>query len=233
MKEIGEIMLLRILMIAALGVGHANRSSACEADKTASGNDAMEARITAAGSESKSSPSHHVHKHDHRSALKRPSIEKHRAEEFVNQDGLPFSLGDLPGKPWVVGFIFIRCTDICPTMVNNLIHLKNKFVNEDVGFLAISVDPEHDTPEILKNYARKFRQNDNRLTFLTGSKDAILDLANKKFKLGASKDPRVHSGRFVLLNKDADIHGYYQSSEAEDMKKLAMALSEMNSRGPS
>jgi protein SCO1/2 len=97
----------------------------------------------------------------------------------------------------------------------------------EVQLVSFSVDPERDTPEVLAGYARQHGAASERWTFLTGAKDELYDLSIKGFKLalddvnGTEAEPIVHSTRFVLVDKDGQIRGYYGGMEEEAMQQLS------------
>lgn len=76
---------------------------------------------------------------------------------FTDQNGQSFGLSDLKGKVWVADFIFTNCETVCPPMTANMAKLQDMVKEEglDVEFVSFSVDPEVDTPEKLKEYAKK------------------------------------------------------------------------------
>jgi protein SCO1/2 len=100
----------------------------------------------------------------------------------------------------------------------------------DLIFVSISVDPERDDPETLSKYAARFKADPRRWLFLTGDKNAIYRLAREGFRLSAaplgSKDADgfVHSSRFVLVDRKAQIRGYYESRDTEALRRLRVDL---------
>ena len=100
---------------------------------------------------------------------------------------------------------------------------------EDVVFLSHTVDPEHDTPEVLKEYARKLEADTARWKFLTGNALDIYRMGNAGYLLSALEDSSdverfVHDSRFVLVDKEGHIRGYYEGTEGEGMNALAADL---------
>ena len=89
--------------------------------------------------------------------------------ELTDSLNKKFSLGDLQGKVWVADFMFTTCSDICPMLTKNMRALYKYFNSDDaVRFVSISVNPENDSPEVLKNYAQKNGADPRRWIFLTG-----------------------------------------------------------------
>lgn len=136
-----------------------------------------------------------------------------RVPEFqlVNQDGDTITDKDYRGKVFLVEFFFTRCPDICIPMSKNLLEIQKEFKDSDkFGIASISIDPEHDTPKVLKAYADEYGANYPHWNFLTGNKDSIYTMANEKFGLLAQANPNVkdsflHSGLFALVDQNGFI----------------------------
>ncbi len=151
---------------------------------------------------------------------------------FIDQFGRPFTDKHVEGKILVVDFFFTRCTTICPKMSVQMQQLQLKLDDEafdDVVFLSHTVDPEHDTPEVLNAYARKLQADTARWKFLTGSKADIYLQGSEGYYLAAKEDVMaeggfLHSEKFVLVDKDRYIRGYYDGTTAEGMNALAADL---------
>lgn len=168
--------------------------------------------------------------------LRRPDLPiLGRVPEFslVNRDGRSLRLADLAGSPWVADFVFTRCPASCPMMSARMARL-NRDLPADlpVHFVSFSVDPTHDTPEVLERYATGFQAPD-RWLFLTGERQAIRDLCVDGFKLGLDMDPPpgtsgpepiLHSTRFVLVDGEANIRGYYEAFDEASMERLRTDL---------
>src|SRR5688572_29885030 len=146
--------------------------------------------------------------------------------QLVDETGKFVNLRSMKGSVTVYDFIFTRCSGTCPIMTNNMRALTQK-VDKDarVRFVSISVDPAHDTPAVLAEYAKRVR-NDPRWTFLTGEKAAIIDLSVKGFKLAAG-DPApggealLHSSRFAVADKRGVIRGYYDATDGNVPEQVA------------
>ncbi len=136
-----------------------------------------------------------------------------RVPEFklVNQNGDTITDKDYRGKVFLVEFFFTRCPDICIPMSKNLLEIQKEFEGSDkFGIASISIDPEHDTSEVLKAYAKEYGAIYPHWNFLTGSKDSIYTMANEKFGLLAQANPNVkdsflHSGLFALVDQNGFI----------------------------
>ena len=151
---------------------------------------------------------------------------------LVDRSGLTVRRTDLTGAPWVADFIFTRCALSCPRLTS----IMRRLGSDAPGLtrVSISVDPEHDTPEVLDDYARAYSVSDPNWKFLTGSTEAIESLVVGGFKLGLLRqppeevvdpdEPIVHSNRFVLVDGEGAIRGYYQVTEEAEYEKLLRDL---------
>ena len=141
--------------------------------------------------------------------------------EFTNSDGNIVTLDNLKGKVWVADFIFTTCTMACPMMTGNMNIVHKKFKkNDNVRLVSISVYPEYDTPEVLKNYASQYDADTEKWLFLTGKEDAVKDIIKDGFKIGDYEDIIFHSEKFALVDKKGIIRAYYNGMKSEDMKQL-------------
>ncbi|WP_313028370.1 SCO family protein [Soonwooa sp.] len=116
---------------------------------------------------------------------------------------------DMLGKVYLVEFFFSRCPTICPVMNTNMRHIEEEINDPNFGIISISIDPENDTPEILKEHAKKIGAKSPNWHFLTGDRTYIGDIA-KKFDIyvGDQKDKAEslnHSGEIALVDKDGNI----------------------------
>ncbi|MGB5980732.1 MAG: SCO family protein [Nonlabens sp.] len=134
---------------------------------------------------------------------------------FLNQDGDTITNDSLLGKVYVLDFFFTSCPTICPPMSVNMAKINEHFKDEnDFMTVSISIDPEHDQPEVLKQYSQKFIDDDSSWYFLTGDREATYELSRKGFYsfVEISDDPSIgfeHSGKFVLVDRE----GYIRSRE--------------------
>ncbi len=151
---------------------------------------------------------------------------------FIDQFGHPFTDHHVKGKILVVDFFFTRCTTICPKMGVQMQQLQLKLNDEaykDVVFLSHTVDPEHDTPEVLHGYAKTLQADTARWKFLTGEKADIYLQGAEGYYLAAKEDVIapdgfLHSEQFVLVDKDRHIRGYYDGTSTTGMNALAADL---------
>lgn len=133
------------------------------------------------------------------------------AFELTNQEGQKISDKSYLGKVYVVEFFFSTCPTICPKMNRNMVDIQNMFFgNPNFGIASISIDPTHDTPQVLKDHAKLIGAKSSNWHFLTGDQQYIFDLANKGFNVYAGKNPKIpggfeHSGFFALIDKKGNI----------------------------
>lgn len=157
---------------------------------------------------------------------------------LTNQLGQQVSLDDLKGKIIIADFFFTRCPSICPVLTSNMKELQDALKMKDrrkmidfdfVQFLSFSVDPERDSVSVLKKYADKYRVNHDSWWLLTGSKKDIYDFALTELKLGLQDGGTVdsnfiHTGKFILLDKERVVRGYYDGLDTTSLSKLAEDL---------
>lgn len=147
---------------------------------------------------------------------------------FIDEDGKPFTDKDVQGKVLIVDFFFTRCTSICPKMGVQMQQLQLQMDDpefNDVLFLSHTVDPEHDTPAVLKAYATRLEADPKRWKFLTGNAADIYRQGNLGYLLSAGADSSaaedfVHSPQFVLVDKQHHIRGMYDGTNTEAMRSL-------------
>lgn len=166
---------------------------------------------------------------------------------LVERSGRHVSLGDLRGAVWVTSFVYTECADTCPLQSLHMSRLHEEFASvPDLRLVSITVDPGHDTADVLARYAERYRADPERWLFLTGSKDAIHALARMGFKLvGRDARPPVrpwtapsilvpspafashgakevipHSSRFVLVDRQGRIRAYHRAEDPASLAKL-------------
>jgi protein SCO1/2 len=135
--------------------------------------------------------------------------------ELTTQAGTRFSARELSGKIWVADFIYTTCTGPCPLMSARMRRVQTAI--PEILLLSFSVDPEHDTPEALTAYARRYQAGHNWY-FLTGAKETLQMLSRDTFKL--SDLGLTHSTRFVLVDQKGRIRGYYGTTDDSTIRTL-------------
>ncbi|MFQ5961193.1 MAG: SCO family protein [Candidatus Methylomirabilales bacterium] len=174
---------------------------------------------------------------------------------LIERSGTPVTRDDLMGKVWVVNFFYTHCPDTCPLQTANMARLQRDLKDSrNLHLVSITVDPERDTPPVLREYADRYSADAARWLFLTGEKGAIYRLAREGFHLGAGfpndraqgpaegrahpvarllvparawahaedfgKETLPHSSRFVLVDREARIRGYYPGTDVEAFQRL-------------
>lgn len=161
-------------------------------------------------------------------ALRQRSVSSYGTVPFfqlVNQNGQAFGSAQLTGKIWIADFIYTTCPGPCPMISGRMSELQKPLDKTDVHLVSFSVDPEKDTPAVLRGYAERLQAAPGRWDFLTGSKSAIYKLSHDGFKLAVSDGSEagglpVHSTRIVLVDRHGQIRGYYDAAEPDAMTKL-------------
>src|SRR4051812_15425954 len=93
--------------------------------------------------------------------------------KLTDQDGKPFDSEQLKGQVWVAALIFTNCPGVCPSMTEKMKKLQEAVPSKNVQLVSFTVDPERDTPAVLKQYAQRFNADESRWHFLTGAKDTM------------------------------------------------------------
>lgn len=145
--------------------------------------------------------------------------------QLIDQNGQPFGSQQLRGKIWIADFIYTTCPGPCPMISSRMSELQKPLENTDVHLVSITVDPEHDTPTVLRGYAGKLEARAGRWDFLTGPRPAIYALSRDGFKLGVNDGTGeagvpVHSTRLVLVDRHATIRGYYDATAPDAVTRL-------------
>lgn len=148
--------------------------------------------------------------------------------KLISHDNLPLGRQEMQGKITIVDFFFTSCPSICPVMSTEMERVNDAFRNvEEVQIYSISIDPEYDTPEVLRDYAERHNATPGKWHFLTGDKEEIYNLARCGFILPTidgygEPDDFVHSDKFVLIDELGRIRGYYSGTNREDVDLLIL-----------
>jgi protein SCO1/2 len=146
----------------------------------------------------------------------------------VTVDGTsPLDLRALRGRVWIADFVYTRCAGPCPMLSANMAGLQKR-LPKSIGLLSFTVDPDHDSPEVLNVYARKFGADSQRWFFVTGDKPALIKLFRDGFQISVAESPSApegenvaHTTKFVLIDGAGGIRGYYDGDDAVSLDKLA------------
>nr|BCX01709.1 MAG: photosynthetic protein synthase II [Bacteroidota bacterium] len=151
--------------------------------------------------------------------------------QLLDHEGRPISLADLKGRYWVAEFFFASCAGICLQMNQNMTEVQRAFLDraDQVKIVSFTVDPERDTPEVLKAYSQNWNARLEQWIFVTGPKPEIYRLARHGFKLAADEIPPqeeggpydfIHSSKFALVDPQGQIRGYYDGTDREEVRRL-------------
>ncbi|MBL0155617.1 MAG: SCO family protein [Bryobacterales bacterium] len=145
------------------------------------------------------------------------------------QDGREFrSAESLNGKIWVADFFFTTCNGPCPRMSAQMKIIQQATeATPDVQLVSFTVDPAHDTPDVLAAYAQRFRANPARWHFLTGPPAALQTLSKDVFQLGDIGVKLDHSTRFLLIDHKGRLRGYYDTSDATTIQQLTEDIAKL------
>lgn len=150
--------------------------------------------------------------------------------DLTDQDGSAFSSSSVSKKIWVVEYFFASCMGICPIMNEQMKRVQAAFLADtNVVILSFTVDPDRDTPEVLKAYAEEHDAQSEKWIFLTGKKELIYELARKSFFLlkpaeaenqGDVGSDFIHTNNFVLIDENKQIRGYYDGTNRNEVDEL-------------
>jgi len=154
---------------------------------------------------------------------------------LINQLGDTVSLDQLRGRVIIADFFFTHCPSFCPSLTRNLRKIQDQIKTRDdmkrvdtsfVQFLSFSVDPERDSPQVLKRYADRYGINPDIWWLLTGPKKTIYDFALQELKLGlvdglGVDSNFIHTQKMVLLDRNHVVRGYYDGLDSADLSRLA------------
>lgn len=147
---------------------------------------------------------------------------------LTDEHGETFSSKNLDSTIYVAAFIFTRCPSICPRMTKQMARLQVKLDKEKFGevrFVLHTVDPEHDSSEVLLAHQEKYFLEDDRTISLTGPKEEIYTLGATSYLLASQEDVSapggfLHSEKFVLIDRQGRIRGFYDGTNTEEVERL-------------
>ncbi|MEM1026593.1 MAG: SCO family protein [Planctomycetota bacterium] len=163
--------------------------------------------------------------------------------EFALTDrfGESFTNDQLEGKVWVANFMFTTCPSICPVMSRHLgglqSELRQRGLRGNAAIVSFSVQPEVDTPEVLREYGNLHGAEPGFWDLLTGEREAIWTLSKEGFKLHVGAvdnpvEPIAHTGKLVLVDQAGVIRGYYDGLTPAVIDELASDMLRLVSEGP-
>lgn len=151
--------------------------------------------------------------------------------QFITHNNEPFTADKMLGKINVVDFYFTRCHSICPVMSARMAELYAEYkIDTNIQFISINVDPDNDSLPVMQRYAAAYGVNDNRWVFLRGPIAEVASLSEKGFMLAADNLPADHSSRFILVDYDRHIRGYYDPFSDSSLIELRTAIRRLSSK---
>jgi protein SCO1/2 len=145
---------------------------------------------------------------------------------FLNQDSVAVTQQKVKGKIYIADFFFVTCPTICPIMKKQMIRVFEKYKGDtNILLLSHTIDPEHDTIALLKDYSTRLGSDGKQWMFLTGNREAIYDMAEKGYYATAMPDSTepggyVHSGGFILVDGLRRVRGIYNGTDEAEVTHL-------------
>lgn len=147
---------------------------------------------------------------------------------FTNQDSVTVTEADFSDKIYVADFFFTSCPTICPVMKTQMLRVYEKFKdNPNVAILSHTIDPRHDSVSVLHDYRERLGVSGNTWQFVTGKQDDIYTIGEKFYMVTAQEDSTaieeggfLHSGAFVLVDKNRNIRGVYDGTVEDEVSQL-------------
>lgn len=145
---------------------------------------------------------------------------------LINQDSQTVQGDQLRGKIYVADFFFTSCPSICPIMTGHLLKVQKAFEKEPrVTLVSFSIDPEQDSPAILRAYARDHSIDTRKWWLLTGPRDSIYSLCTEDYMAFARADKNapggyLHSGFLILVDPEGRIRGAYDGTTEAKVEDL-------------
>ena len=150
--------------------------------------------------------------------------------ELVERSGRTIRESDLADRVWIAAFVFSRCPTSCPVISKKMRDLQGALAGTDVTLVSITVDPDYDTPTVLKEFASRYGADPDRWLYLTGPKDDVYSLILDRFGVSVQENSSpdrqegaeavAHSNRLVLVGPGNLILGSYQSNDPGAMRRL-------------
>jgi len=159
--------------------------------------------------------------------------------EFFDTDGKAVTKADLLGKPWVICFVFTHCAATCPMVTKSMRELQDQLKDDDFRLVTLTVDPERDTPEVLKGYGESRGADFRKWSFLGGDQRAIYRLIQGSFKmpvqeaLGKDRQPGyefIHSNNIMLVDSEGVVRGKFDATKGDAMSALRREIQKLAKR---
>jgi protein SCO1/2 len=154
----------------------------------------------------------------------------------IDQDSQVVSRKTLAGDIFVADFFFTTCPTICPKMKKQMVRVYEKFSNNPhVGILSHTIDPRHDSVEVLQDFAEKLDVSAPAWHFVTGHQDSIYSIGKKSYMVTAREAPDqpgglLHSGAFILVDKNKQVRGMYDGTKPAEVNQLMNDMEKLLSK---
>ena len=145
--------------------------------------------------------------------------------KLTDQNGDEFDSADLTGQAYVVSFFFAKCPSFCMDLNKELDRVNTALKDTDIRFLTLTVDPEHDTPEVLHKYAKGFGAVPERWAYLTGQKYKLVEIGEHMFDVPV--DPNTHTDNILLVDKWGRYRDRFKWDQPHDMKRFIKVAKEV------
>lgn len=171
-----------------------------------------------------------------------PPLLEPGAWALMDQEGNAFGSQNLAGKVWIADFFFTRCPSVCPELTRKLDEVRKRFPDEpNIAFVSFTVDPEYDSPEVLRNHRSKLRIEDPRWRFVTGAQGKVHEWLSQRLQLHVGMPEREnpqdmlfdisHSSRFALFDQNGALRALASTDEA-GLARLVGAAGLLLEEGP-
>jgi protein SCO1/2 len=141
---------------------------------------------------------------------------------LTDQRGEPYDTATLRGRVWVASFFFTSCPAICIRLNQAIAGVIGADPASEVHFVSVTCDPENDTPEALTRYAKHFKADPARWTFLTGDLSTIKRIGIERFQVAVEKG--THSDRTFAIDRAGCIRGRFRLTEPDQLEKFEKLL---------
>lgn len=164
------------------------------------------------------------------SKINKDQAKKVEPFNLINQEGNPIAGDFVEGKVWIACYFFTTCPGICPIMIDGMREIQREFPREEnLRLVSFTVNPEIDSPEVLKQYAQNRNVNTRQWNFVTGEKKELYRYARKELNLTATDGDGglqdfIHSDRLVLIDQENYIRGYYDGTELSEVRQLIIDI---------
>ncbi|MBU3698998.1 MAG: SCO family protein [Candidatus Kapabacteria bacterium] len=140
-----------------------------------------------------------------------------------DQDSAVFRADAMKGRPWIASFFFTRCQTVCPALNNVLAGISREFSSK-VSFVSLTSDPDNDLPSVMRAYGEQYGAKRSTWAFVTMPLDSMIRVSSSDLGLVSPSEPDLHSTRFVLIDSEMQVRGYYDSADPADVEKLRSVL---------